>query len=359
MLLREMALPFIFSFSALSVLLVLGSLLPLLELLLKVGIKFSELGKFAILLLPTFWVFVLPMSIMLGILLGFLRLSRDSEMIALFACGIDLKRLIRPVIIVSIIACLISFFLSASLTPKAKSLSRNFIRELTESSLIRGIPEKVFLNPMSKFTLYVDRCIDEGHRFEGIYIQDARRKKATYHILARDGELFTQPNGSAVILKLQNGVLNRIGEDYKRTDTLDFKSYTLRLSLSGADDKQRSSELGLKDLLKVASDPDTSDKHQIHCLTEFHERLALPIGVLILGIMAAPLGIIFGRTGLSEGIALGITAFLAYYLSMAFASSLADTGDISPVIALWIPNLMFGGMAVGSIILLGKRGPLR
>jgi lipopolysaccharide export LptBFGC system permease protein LptF len=87
--------------------------------------------------------------------------------------------------------------------------------------------------------------------------------------------------------------------------------------------------------------------------------LALPIGVLILGIMAAPLGIIFGRTGLSEGIALGITAFLAYYLSMAFASSLADTGDISPVIALWIPNLMFGGMAVGSIILLGKRGPLR
>ena len=358
MLLREMALPFLFSFCALSVLLLLGSLLPLLEPLLKVGIKFTELCKFVILLLPTFWAFVLPMATLLGILLGFLRLSRDSEMLALFACGTGLKKLIIPVIMVSITACLISFFLSASVIPKAKTVSRNFIRELTERSLARGIPEKIFFSPMSKLTLYIDKSLDQGHRFKGVYIQDARKKRVTYQILARDGELFARPDGLEVGLRLRNGTLNRISDDYRKTDTLDFKSYTLRLSLPGKGRKQKRSELGLRDLLKATSNPDTSAKHKVHYLTEFHERLAVPIGALILGIMAAPLGILFGRTGLSGGIALGLVAFLAYYLSMAFAASLADTGNISPVIALWVPNFIFAGITVGLIILLYRRGPL-
>ncbi|MBW1939274.1 MAG: LptF/LptG family permease [Deltaproteobacteria bacterium] len=359
MLLREMAIPFLFSFCALSVLLLLGSLLPLLEPMLRAGIKFTELGKIAILLLPTFWAFVLPMATLLGILLGFLRLSRDSEMLALFACGAGLKKLIIPVIMVSITTCLFSFFLSASVIPKAKTSSRNFIRELTERSLARGIPEKIFFSPMSKLTLYVDKSLDQGHRFKGVYIQDARKEQVTYQIMAREGELFAQPGGLEVGLRLSNGTLNRISDDYRKTDTLDFKSYALRLSLPGKDRKQKRGELGLGSLLKAASDPDTSARHKVHFLTEFHERLAVPVGALILGIMAAPLGILFGRTGLSGGIALGLAAFLLYYLSMAFAASLADTGNISPVIALWVPNLIFAGITVGLIILLNKQGPLR
>jgi lipopolysaccharide export system permease protein len=359
MLLREMALPFLFSFCALSVLLFLGSLLPLLEPLLRAGIRPVELGRFAILVLPTFWAIVFPMSALLSVLIGFLRLSRDSEILALFACGAGLKKLIIPVIMVSITACLVSFFLSASVIPKAKSASRSFIRELTERSLARGISEKVFLSPMSKLTLYVDKSLDQGHRFKGVYIQDARKKRVTYQILARDGKLFAQPGGLEVGLRLSNGTLNRISDDYRKTDTLDFKSYALRLNLTGKDRKQKRGELGLEDLLKAASDPDTSARHKVHYLTEFHERLAVPIGALILGIMAAPLGILFGRTGLSGGIALGLAAFLAYYLSMAFAASMADTGNISPVIALWVPNLIFTGITVGLIILLYKQGPLR
>ncbi|RPI50237.1 MAG: YjgP/YjgQ family permease [Deltaproteobacteria bacterium] len=358
MLLREMALPFLFSFCALSVLLLLGSLLPLSEPLLRAGIRPAELGRFAILLLPTFWAFVLPMATLLGVLLGFLRLSRDSEMLALFSCGAGLKKLIIPVIIVSVTACLVSFFLSASVIPKAETASRNFVRELTERSLARGIPEKVFFSPMSKLTLYVDKSLDQGHRFRGVYIQDSRKKQVTYQILAREGELFTQPGGLEVGLRLSNGTLNRISDDYIKTDTLDFKFYTLRLSLPGKDRKQKRGELGLQDLLKAASDPDTSARHKVHYLTEFHERLSVPIGALILGIMAAPLGILFGKTGLSGGIALGLTAFLAYYLSVAFAASLADTGNISPVIALWTPNFIFAGITLGLMILLYRRGPL-
>jgi len=359
MLLREMALPFLFSFCTLSILLLLGSLLPLFETMLRTGIKFIELGRFAFLLLPTFWAFVLPMATVLGILLGFLRLSRDSEMLALFACGVGLKKLMAPVLIVSITTCLFSFFLSASVIPKAETAAKNFIRELTERSLARGIPEKFFFSPMSELTLYVDKSLDQGHRFMGVYIQDARKKQVAYQILAKEGELFVQPGEMEVGLQLSNGTLNRVSDDYTQTDTLDFNSYALRLSFPEKDREKKRGELALGGLLKAASDPDTSVEDKVHYLVEFHERLAVPVGALILGIMAAPLGVLFGRTGLSGGIALGLTAFLAYYLSIAFAASLADTGNISPLIALWMPNLISAGITAGLTLLLHKKGPLK
>ncbi len=354
-----MALPFLFSFCALSVLLLLGSLLPLLETLLRAGIKPAEFGRFAILVLPTFWALVFPMATLLGILLGFLRLSRDSEILALFACGAGIRKLIIPVIAVSMTAWLLSFFLSASVIPKAKSASRSFIRELTERGLARGIPEKAFLSPMSGLTMYVDESLDQGHRFKGVYIRDARKKQVANQILARDGELIAQPGGLAVGLRLRHGTLNRISDDYRKTDTLDFDSYALRLSLPAEHHKLKRGELGLLDLIKVASDPDTSAEHRVHYLIEFQERLAIPLGTLILGIMAAPLGILFGKTGLSGGIALGLTAFLAFYLSVAFGANMADTGTISPGIALWTPVFVFAGITAGLIWLLNKRGPLR
>jgi len=359
MLLREMTLPFLFSFCALSVLLLLGSLLPLLETLLTAAIKPAELCKFIILILPTFWALVFPMATLLGILLGFLRLSRDSEILALFACGVGIRKLIIPVIAVSITAWALSFFLSASVIPKAKSASISFIRELTERILTRGIPGKAFLSPMPGLTMYVDESLDQGHRFRGVYIRDARKKQVANQILARDGELIAQPGGLAVSLQLRHGTLNRISDDYRKTDTLNFDSYALRLSLPAEHHKLKRGELGLRDLLKAASDPDTSARRRVHYLIEFQKRLAIPLGTLILGIMAAPLGILFGKTGFSGGISMGLAAFLAYYLSTAFGGNLADTGSISPIIAIWLPNLIFAGIMVGLINLLCKRGLLR
>jgi lipopolysaccharide export system permease protein len=359
MLLREMALPFLFSFAALSALLLLGRMIPLLEFLLKAGIGLGELATFVLLMLPTLWLLVLPMSVLLAVLLAFLRLSRDSEMLAMLASGVTPGRLLRPVIGVSVLAWLFSLLLSTSVLPGAKHASKTFVRELTERRLARRLPEKVFLTPLPGLTLYVDKSLDEGNRFKGIFIRDARRQEAVGHVLAQEGELFSQPDHSQIALRLRNGSLHRESEDYRECDTFIFRTYSLRLSLEGEALKPKRGELGLGELLKTASDSGTSKKDRGRNMTEFHKRLALPSGTLILGIMAAPFGILFGKNGLSGGIALGLAAFLLYYLSMAFASNLADIGSVSPAVALWTPNAAFAGIAVAMVVLINRRGPLR
>ncbi len=359
MILKEMIPPFLFSFCALSIFLLLASLLHLSGTLVKTGIRPVELLKFAGLLLPTFWSLVLPMATLLGVLLGFLSLSKDNEIIALFACGIGPKRLIIPVIAVSVISWLLSLFISVYVIPRAKTAYRDLFRELIEHRLARGIPGKVFFSPMPGLTIYVDKSLDQGHRLKGVYIRDARRHKVANQILARKGKLFAQPGGREVVLQLSQGVLSHVSNDYRESDTIDFDSYSLVLSLAAKDREPSRGELGMGDLLKVASNPNTSHRVRWHYITEFHKRLAIPLGALILGIMAAPMGIFFGRAGLSGGIALGLAAFMVYYLSMLFGENLASTGTISPAVALWAPDFIFSGIAAGLIVLLNKRGPLR
>jgi lipopolysaccharide export system permease protein len=359
MLLREMALPFLFSFAALSALLLLGRMIPMLEPLLRAGIAWIEIATFMVLLLPTLWLLVLPMSVLLAVLLAFLRLSRDSEMVAMLASGVTPGRLLRPVIAVSVLAWLFSLVLSTSVLPEAKHASKTFVRELTERRLARGLPEKVFLTPLPGLTLYVDKSLEEGNRFKGIFIRDARREDAVGNVLAEEGEILSQPDHAQVALRLKNGSLHRESEDYRECDTFVFRTYSLRLSLQGEALKPKRGELGLGELLKTAADSGTSEKDRLRNMTEFHKRLALPSGTLILGIMAAPLGILFGRNSLSGGIALGLAAFLLYYLSMAFASNLADLGSVTPAVALWTPNAAFAGIAAAMVVLINRRGPLR
>lgn len=295
----------------------------------------------------------------MGVLLGFLSLSRDSEIIALFACGTGPKKLLIPVVAVSVISWLLSLFISVYVIPKAKTAYRDLFTEVVEHRLARGIPGKVFFSPMPGLTIYVDKSLDQGHRLKGVYIRDARRHKVANQILAQKGELFARPGGKEVVLELKHGVLSHINKDYRKSDTIDFDSYLLFLRLADEAHEPSRGELGMRELLKVASDPNTRHKVKYHYLTEFYKRLAIPLGAMILGIMAAPLGIFFGRAGLSGGIALGLVAFMAYYLAVLFGENVANTGAISPGLILWMPDLIFSGIAAGLIILLNKKGPLK
>jgi len=356
--LREMLLPFCFSFVGLSLLMLLGSILPLLETLLRSGITASELATLVLLILPTFWVFVLPMATLLGILLGFLRLSRDSEMVALLASGIGPGGLLRPVAAAAVLFWALSLLVSAYVLPRAKMASRDFVRELTERTLARGIPQGIFFTPISGLTIHVKQSLEEGRRLRGIFVRDARRKDLPGTILASDGELLTLDQGTQVALALKNGTMNRIGEEYTGADTLDFKTYFLRLNIAGEAREPSRGEMDLATVLAMANDPEKSSKRRTSFLTEFHKRLALPAGTLILGILAAPLGIFFGRTGPSGGVAIGLVAFLSYYLSTAFVANLAEAGALPAGPAIWTPNCVFACLTGGLLWLLARRGPM-
>ncbi|MGQ9500317.1 MAG: LPS export ABC transporter permease LptF [Dissulfurimicrobium sp.] len=359
MLLKEIFLPFIFAFCALNALFLTGRLLPLFEPILRAGTGFKDILKLLALILPTFWVFVLPMATVVGVLLAFLRLSRDSEVLALFACGVTPRKLLIPVFLVAFTALLLSLFISIYILPKSNMAAKTFIMQLTQLTLAKGIPEHTFFTPIHGLTIYAHKGTDGGKRLKGIFIWDSRNKDSVSQIFAKNGEILTEPGKKEVTMRLVNGTLNITSQDYKNTDTINFNTYTIRLRLTEDVYKPSRGDMRIDKLWKETTDPKNTKDDKILYLVELYKRLTLPLGTLILGLLAAPLGIFFGRTGLSGGVALSLAAFLTYYTLMIYMANLAEAGITPPFLSLFMPNFAFLCITAAMLWLLNKRGPVK
>jgi len=357
MLIREMILPFIISFLSVLTLLVLATLLPLTEYLFSAAVTLSEFFLIVFFIIAQLWTYVLPLATVLGVMIAFNRLSRDTEMIAILACGAGPGKIIMSVAVFSAVVWLMSLLVSAFVLPEAQTSFREMMVQMTKRSLSRGIPEKVFVSPFEGMTVYVDEASRGGRHLKGIYLRDARRREAVIQVIARDGNLASDVEGKTIALKLNRGTLINVNRDYQRSDIMQFSTYLLRLSLvQEKPSLKRRNEMGLAELYDMGKNAPYPDMYKRRYLVHFHERLAKPLGALILGITAAPMGIFFGRKGISTGIAMGISTFLTYYLAMAFCSNIGEAGTIPPGIILWLPNMFFALAGLAMIYLFNRRG---
>jgi len=153
---REIVLPLIFSFIILSLILLLGRILPLTGLLLRAGVGPSQIFHFVLILIPTFLLFVLPLSALLGSSLAMVRLNRDNELIAIFAAGISPKKLLLPIINLGLLIWILTFITGAVLLPKAKHFAHKFLYQISSKTLTRGIPPLTFVSPIKGMTLFVN-----------------------------------------------------------------------------------------------------------------------------------------------------------------------------------------------------------
>jgi len=355
---KEIFFPLIFSFIVLSAILLLGRLLPLTGLLLRSGIGFSQVLHFILVLVPTFLLFVLPLSGLLGTSLAMVRLNKDNELIAIFAAGISPKKIFTPVLVVGVCIWILTFITGAFLLPKAKTVAHKFIYQISTKTLTRGIPPLTFVSPIKGLTLFVNVSKAHGRRLKGVFLQDARNPKAISEIFARKGEILTSKDGSCIILSLKDGTLHQIDFSQDSSNIIKFDSYILKLYVTLPSKGKSRGEMGLKELIQDAQNPNTSPKQKKRLLIEFNKRLALPIGALILAMLGAPLGIKFGRTGISGGVALSLSAFIIYYILLVLSENLAEVGMLSPWISLWIPNILFAALTWWLWKKIYENGPL-
>src|SRR5436305_11383422 len=92
---REILLPLVISLIVLTFILMVPTILREAEALIAKGVEWSVIGRVLLTLLPSSLGLTIPMSVLLGILIGFGRLSGDREFVALQACGISPYRLLR------------------------------------------------------------------------------------------------------------------------------------------------------------------------------------------------------------------------------------------------------------------------
>ena len=153
----EMLGPFFASFLIMNCVFFLVKLIPFLNFVLDLNIGFTDFIRLFSYLFPNIFLYSIPMSAMMGVTIGFARLSSDSEILALKASGISMYQLLPPVIIVATLIALLTSFVSIKLIPISDVAMKQLSYQLLKEKISKGIKENAFTEALGDVVVYVDK----------------------------------------------------------------------------------------------------------------------------------------------------------------------------------------------------------
>jgi lipopolysaccharide export system permease protein len=345
-----------------TLILLMDKILKLIELIVS-GVSFSHILMLLFFISPSFLIFTIPMAFLLGTLLSFGRLSGDSEITAFKASGMSLYQLFIPISLLSLSAYLFTTFLVFYALPWGNRGFMATLYVIAQSKVDIEMKERVFNDVFNGLVVYVDKIPIQGEKMEGILIYDERDKGNVNTIFAREGFLASNPQSKEVTLRLLNGDIHRFESKTKVYQKMKFDIYDLKLELGktfaawGArlrEHEMSSDELNEKIRKMKILGQDTTFQE-----VELHKRYAIPFACIVFGLIGVPLGIQPHRSARAYGFILTIFIILGYYMSLTASEMLAIRKMIPPLLAGWMPNLLFSSLGVYLLVKAANESPFK
>lgn len=355
---KELLAPTIISLAIFTFVLLGGRFLFLSELILNKGVPAGEVMKLLWYLLPIFMAITLPLSLFLGTLVGYSRLSRDNEITAFKASGISLARLFRPALLLGLLLTLCTSYTTLVAEPAAKIAFRSKVFDVVQQRASVGILSQVFNNDIPGVTLYVNK-VDRSGDLHEVFISDERVDGDPAVIFARSGRIFSDPQEQSLTLHLLDGEIHRY-PDRKNYQVLDFNSYDIKLhseKLANQTARRRKfGEIPTFELLDISRT--TSDQNiRRNTLAQFNRRFVHGLSPLVLILFSLPLTIKRGRSGQGTGFFVALVIFALFHVCQFLTeTAVADSGW--PALTIWGTPLLLGIIGILWLFLLSREIPL-
>ena len=297
--------------------------------------------------------YTFPLGMLVAALLGFERLSRESEAVALFAGGISFRRIILPMIGLALAVSFVSFVFNDRIAPYANLQVAEFNDHRQD---IVGETSKPFDLANHKDGKLVTVHIEKGFDADAkvlrqvtitLYNADGSPQTVTYAARAKSHgsglKEWTLYDGQSV--DMATGAVAKFGQ---AEDTVGIQKTPENMAFL-----QRNPEtLDFTDLARQiremkAGGSDGADIRNAEVGLWF--KTSLPFSCLIFGLVGAPLGMRSLRASKIPGSVWIVPIVMGYYLIYMVMSNLAQGGGIPPVLAAWLPNLL--GLGVGSALI--------
>ncbi len=343
---------------------IMSSLLELTNLIVNYRIGMGTVLIMLFYSVPYFLEFVIPMAVMMGVLLAFLRMSSDNEIIALKAGGVSIYRLLPP----ALVFCLLGFFATAAVSilalPWGKTAFKKTLAEVGTRHVDVVLKERTFTESLPGMMLYINRVDLKNRRLVDVFIEDRRKKGLVSTIVSPEGRLFRSEDGSSARLRLFDGTIHHAdlaGQTvhFLRFDvydfTLDLKTAARNLAGSAPDEE----EMTVSELLQFVRQSPEKNERYYKILIELHERFSIPFACFALGLLAVSLGLQPMEGQRAIGLLFGLMFFTLYYIMLIMGWAFAESGVYPPALAMWLPNLVMGAIGAFLLVRTARERPMR
>ncbi len=280
---RQVGVSTIFIVVTLTAVIWLTQAMRFIRFILNKGLSIDVFFYITSLLLPSFLLITLPVSIFFATLFTLNKLTNDRELIVLRSSGMSHWQAAKPVIILCFLGIAASYAISLYLLPVSIQEFRRVQTNARENFSAALLLEGTFNAVGQNLTIYVRTR--EGNEIYGILVQDNRKPETPTTIMAKRGAVESGPDGPRVLL--YDGNRQEVDRKTGNLSVLYFKQYSFEVNLFG-EERREWREPGERFLLELLF-PGNSEHDRYYrskLIAEGHNRIVTPILALTLPFVA-------------------------------------------------------------------------
>ena len=331
----------------------------ILELVVRASAPLPSVAEIFFYTVPLALTYTLPMSVLVGILIGLSRLAADSEITAMRASGMGVWSFLRILSIFVLTAWLMAMANGLYISPRAQAALGHLEDRLKGSQVSFEIQPRVFYEGFPKIVIYVQdvKSAQGAAVWKGVFMADLSDASNPKITLAREGVVVSEGPERLHLHLIEGSEHETDPKDANHYQISTFQQTDIPIELPStenkADESLPATLMDTRALLEKAgrSDPISARWY----LIEFHRRFALPTACLVLALVGIPLGLSSKKSGKSGGFVLTILLVFVYYVISLVGVSLARQGKVSPWFGAWLADLAFLGLGLFLLLRAEKR----
>ncbi len=320
---------------------ILERLLRIFEIVANASGTLGAASRMLLNMLPYYLGLAIPISLFLGVMITIDRMSRSGELAASFSAGVSLFQIIRPFILIAAGLSVISLMMIGYLQPLGRYEYRAIVDRVQQTSFEAAFQEGKFAQ-IGRRVFWTEQRTG-GDRLGQVFIleedEPSRAIGNTSRLtVAPSGRISTGDNADETRITLNQGQGMIISPDKTLIEQLTFeqaewniKGDILAFRARGDDER----ELIFHELLAEAAGRGDGIVEPHIANATAHDQVGRSVLLLILPFIALPLGLGYGRSFSSTGIAVGVVFLLTVQKSLEMGLTLAIDGRIAPWLGTW------------------------
>jgi LPS export ABC transporter permease LptF/LPS export ABC transporter permease LptG len=353
-LVREILVPFVLVLIGLTFALEMPPILQTGEKFIEKGVQWQIVVQVLLTLLPQALGITIPMSLLLGILVGFGRLSADREFVALQACGVSVFRILRPLGTLALVCTGATAYVMIVALPNANQRFREITFNVVASQAEGDVKPRVFYDNFPNQVLYV-RDIPQTGGWRDVFLADSTHPNETDVYFAKRGRLLIDRSKHTVQLELEDGTQHTTYTmEPDKADVSSFQRLVLKMDAEAVFPRTQimkgDNEKTIAELRATIADNTAHGFPSYSQLFTIQQKFAIPAACLVLAMIGLALGATSRKEGKLAGFVLGIGVLFVYYVLLFASRGLALGGRMSPSLAPWIANVLLGVAGIALVL---------
>ena len=352
---REVLPPFLIALLLFTFVLIIPFIINIAEQMIAKNVPAGTILQLMATLLPQALALTIPMSLLIGLLVGLGRLSADREVVVMMACGISPYRLLQPVLVFSVVCWGLSSWVMLKAMPDGNQRFRELTQEIVMNRAEGEVRPRVFFEDFPNLVLYVHEVPLDGKGWLDVMAADTSNASTPVIYLAKRGRMVIDRQAQTIHMVLEDGARHTTRlEDPTAYEVAQFDSTIIALDPSSVFPRtgpQRGErEMNVEDLAALAAELRANGTSPHRPIMEIHKKFSLPIACIVFALLGVALGASHRKDGKIASFVLGIGVIFGYYVILYTAEALTKGFWLPPWLAMWIPNIILGAAGVFLLI---------